>query len=219
MLLKTDIKMMKLLGLMLGLSTLATSSTASAHPLECSDSSQASKATSTLCSVPLAEFRKNLASQYLTAYLITDAPLSIIQDTHQLWLNRLQQCKTLDCYKQQFDVRLDDLNIFISLNQSLTQHYLKFEQGQIAKQPVHLKIHQLSKDRIKIEGIAYRSPKNRIDTQTIPFLAYTTPEAKTEITDNENDCKYEFHYTKAILSVKTQQKGCERFSGVYRLYD
>ena len=210
MLLKTDIKMMKLLGLMLGLSTLATGAAASVRPLECSDSSQASKATSTLCSVPLAEFRKNLASQYLTAYLITDAPLSIIQDTHQLWLNRLQQCKTLDCYKQQFDVRLDDLNIFISLNQSLTQ---------IAKQPVHLKIHQLSKDRIKIEGIAYRSPKNRIDTQTIPFLAYTTPEAKTEITDNENDCKYEFHYTKALLSVKTQQKGCERFSGVYRLYD
>lgn len=219
MLLQTDIKMLKLLGLMLGLGTLATAAVASVHPLECSDGSPDRKASATLCSAPLTEFRQNLSSQYLTAYLITDAPLSIIQDTHQLWLNRLQQCKTVDCYKQQFDLRLDDLNTFISLNQSLTQHYLKFEQGHIARQPIHLKIHQLSKDRIKIEGLAYRSPKNRAETQTIPFLAYTTPEAKTEITDNENDCKYEFQYSKAILHVSSQQKGCERFTGVYRLYD
>lgn len=218
MLLKTDIKMMKLLGLMLGLGILATAA-ASVHPLECSDNSTDSKASSTLCSAPLTEFRKNLSGQYLTAYLITDAPLSIVQDTHQLWLSRSQQCKTVDCYKQQFELRLDDLNIFISLNQSLTQHYLKFEQGQIAQQPVHLKIHQLSKDRIKIEGLAYRSPKNRAETLTIPFLAYTTPEAKTKITDNENDCKYDFQYSKAILQVTSEQKGCERFTGVYRLYD
>ena len=87
------------------------------------------------------------------------------------------------------------------------------------RSPVHLKIHQLTKDRIKIEGSAYRNPNNRVETQTIPFLAYTTPDAKTEITDNEHDCKYKFQYTKAVLLIKTQQKGCERFSGVYRLYD
>lgn len=216
MLLKTDINKMNILGLMLGLSTLATGAFASTQPLDCSNKN---KSNTTICSSAFDETRKTLANQYLTAYLITDAPLSIVEDTHQLWLNRLQQCKTVDCYKQQFDSRLDDLNIFISLNQSLTQHYLKFEDGQMAKQPVHLKIHQLTKDRIKIEGMAYRNPNNRVETQTIPFLAYTTPDAKTEITDNEHDCKYEFQYTKAILLIKTQQKGCERFSGVYRLYD
>ena len=121
--------------------------------------------------------------------------------------------------KKTCDQLLDDLNIYISLNQSLTQHYLKFEQGQMAKQPIHLKIHQLTKDRIKIEGVAYRTPNYRAETQTIPFLAYTTTETKSQITDNEHDCKYNFNYSKAILTVSTEQKGCERFSGIYRLYD
>ena len=98
-------------------------------------------------------------------------------------------------------------------------NYLKFENGHFAKQQVHLKVHQLSKDRIKVEGIAYRSPNNRLDTQTVSFLAYTTPEQKSAITDNEHDCQYQFNYSKALLSVKTSQKGCERFAGVYRLYD
>ncbi|HHP0792539.1 TPA: A1S_1983 family putative colistin resistance protein, partial [Acinetobacter baumannii] len=26
-------------------------------------------------------------------------------------------------------------------------------------------------------------------------------------------------FQKALLIVKTQQKGCERFTGIYRLYD
>jgi len=50
-------------------------------------------------------------------------------------------------------------------------------------------------------------------------LAYTTTEKKDEIIDNEHDCKYQFNFNKAILSVKTKQKGCERFVGVYRVYD
>lgn len=214
MLLDIDINMMKLFGLLLGLGTLATN-TASAQSLNCASAPSASL----LCSERLSEPRNKLIDQYLTAFLITDAPLRLIQDTQQLWLNRLNQCKTAECYTQQLDARFDDLNIYISLNQSLTQHYLKFEQGQIAKQPVHLKIHQLSKDRIKIEGIAYRSPKNRIETQMIPFLAYTTPNEKTKITNNENDCQYQFTYSKAILSVKSDHKNCQRFSGIYRLYD
>ena len=101
----------------------------------------------------------------------------------------------------------------------MTQHYLKFEHGAIAKQPVHLQVHQLSKDKIKIEGIAYRSPNNRIETQTISFLAYTTPDQKQNITDNENNCHYQFNFQKAILSVKSESKACNRFVGVYRVYD
>ena len=72
---------------------------------------------------------------------------------------------------------------------------------------------------IKVEGIAYRNPNNKLDKQTIPFLAYSTTETKTEIINNESDCKYEFNYTKAYLMVKTEQKNCDRFSGIYRLYD
>lgn len=217
MLLKTDINMLKIIGLMLGLGMISAGS--SANPLDCNNDSKKTAAMNKVCSVALSEAREKLADQYLTAFLITDAPVRLLQDTQQLWANRLQQCKTLDCFKQQFEWRLDDLNIYISLNQSLTQHYIKFEQGQMAKQPVHIKIHQLTKDRIKIEGQAYRNPNNRAETQTVPFLAYTTPAAKEQIMDNENDCRYEFNYSKAILAVNTQQKGCERFTGIYRLYD
>jgi hypothetical protein len=51
------------------------------------------------------------------------------------------------------------------------------------------------------------------------LLAYTTPEKKNQILDNEHDCKYVLNFQKAILSVTTTQKGCERFTGIYRLYD
>lgn len=217
MLLKTDINMLKIIGLMLGLGMISTGS--SAITMDCNDDSKKTAAMNKVCSASLAESREKLTDQYFTAFLITDAPVRLLQDSQQLWATRLQQCKTLDCFKQQFEWRLDDLNVYISLNQSLTQHYIKFEQGQIAKQPVHLKIHQLTKDRIKIEGLAYRNPNNRTEKQTVPFLAYTTPETKNQITDNENDCRYEFNYSKAILAVSSQQKGCERFTGIYRLYD
>ncbi|MCO8042457.1 hypothetical protein OC498_07830 [Acinetobacter bohemicus] len=218
MLLKTDLNMMKIIGLCFGTAMLATTSGHAELP-DCVKQSNNNAAIKKMCSSDLDEPREKLANQYLTAFLITDAPLYLLKDTHQLWAKRIQQCKTLDCFKQQFELRLDDLNIYISLNQSLTQHYLKFENGYMAKQPVHLKIHQLSKDRIKIEGIAYRSPNNRPETQTVPFLAYSTPDTKTQIFDNEHDCKYQFRYDKAILKVSSPQKGCERFNGIYRLYD
>lgn len=172
-----------------------------------------------ICGADLSKNRQSLDSKYLTAYLISDAPLRLLADTHHLWYSRLTQCKSLQCYQQLFDQRLDDLNFYTSLNQSLTQHYLKFEHGKIAKSPIHLQIHQLSKDRIKVEAIAYRNANNKPETQFIPFLSYTTPDKKTEIIDNEHDCKYNFQYQRAILKVSTTQKGCERFVGIYRLYD
>ena len=214
MLLKTDINIIKTTLLGLGF---FYSHAIFATPIDCSASGQ--NANHKICSVALHEQREHLDNLYLTALLVTDAPIRIVQDTHKMWLQRLQQCKSMTCLKQQIDLRADDLNIFVSLNQSLTQHYLKFENGHFAKQQVHLKVHQLSKDRIKVEGIAYRSPNNRLDTQTVSFLAYTTPEQKSAITDNEHDCQYQFNYSKALLSVKTSPKGCERFAGVYRLYD
>ena len=82
-----------------------------------------------------------------------------------------------------------------------------------------LQFHQLDKDKLKIEGIAYRNPNNRLETQILSLLAYSTPEQKNQITDNEKKCQYQFDFQKALLIVKTDQKGCERFTGIYRLYD
>lgn len=191
---------------------------AQAQHIDCSSDAK-SALLKKICVADLAENRKSLDSKYLTAYLISDAPLKLLADTHTLWYSRLAQCKSLRCYQQLFDQRLDDLNFYTSLNQSLTQHYLKFEHGKIAQNPIHLQIHQLSKDRIKVEGLAYRNANNKLETQVIPFLSYTTPDKKTEILDNEHDCKYSFQYQRAILKVSTEQKGCERFVGIYRLYD
>ncbi|ANF81829.1 hypothetical protein A3K93_06240 [Acinetobacter sp. NCu2D-2] len=211
--LKTDLNRVKISGLLLSTGLFMASPSFASDPF-CSNSNQSS-----LCSASLKEARQKLTEQFFTAYLVTDAPVKLLQDTQTLWQHRLQQCKTIQCFQQQFDTRLDELNLFISLNQTLTQHFLKYENGSVARPAVHLKIHQLSKDRIKIEGLAYRSPKNRPETQVVPFLAYTTPDQKAEIINNENDCKYQFSYEKAILKVLSQQTNCERFNGIYRLYD
>lgn len=162
---------------------------------------------------------QKLNNKFLTAYLVTDAPLQLLHDTQKLWLNQIQQCKSKTCFQQQFDLRFDDLNFYTSMNQTLTQHYLKFENGRLSELPVHLQIHQLDKDKLKIEGIAYRNPNNRIETQTMSLLAYSTPEKKSQIIDNEKKCQYQFNFQKALLVIKSDQKGCERFTGIYRLYD
>lgn len=62
------------------------------------------------------EARKQLNNKYLSAYLVTDAPLQLLQDTQTLWLRQTQQCKTNSCIQQQFDVRGDDLNFMLHLN-------------------------------------------------------------------------------------------------------
>ena len=216
MLLKTEINLLKKYGLVL-CASLYCSSTTFAQNINCEQDK--SSMTKVICSSKFDEQRSKFNNSHLTAYLITDAPLRLLNDTHHLWLNQLKQCKSSLCYSQQIDARIDQLNFFTSMNQSLTQHYLKFENGKISKMPVHLQIHQLSKDNIKIEGIAYKNPNNRLDSQTLAFLAYTTTDKKNEITNNETDCKYQFNFTKAYLSVKTQQKNCDRFTGIYRLYD
>ena len=171
------------------------------------------------CTTSFDELREEFNEQYQTTLLVTDAPIRLIEDTHQLWAKRIQQCKNNHCLKQQMNSRIEDLNFYTSMNQSLTQHYLRFEHGTIARQPAHLKIHQLTKDRIKIEGLAYREPNNRTETQTVSLLAYTTNDKKHEILDNENDCTYQLNFQKSILRVDSKQKNCDRFKGIYRLYD
>ncbi|GAA5585801.1 hypothetical protein Acal01_00935 [Acinetobacter calcoaceticus] len=214
MLSNTDMNQLKRLSFAVTLSCLC-SSLVFAESIDCSNSGTELK----ICSKTFSDSKKQLDNKYLSAYLVTDAPLQLLQDTQKLWSKHTQQCKSNICIQQQFDLRTDDLNFYASLKQTLTQHYLKFENGRIAAQPVHIQVHQLAKDKIKIEGIAYRNPNNRKETQTISLMAYSSPEQKSEILDNEHNCKYQFNFQKALLNVKTQQKGCERFSGIYRLYD
>ncbi len=216
MLLKSEKHLIKNLSTLLLFGCLY-SSFSYAQGIDCTSTSN--KKLVQVCTENFSELREKLSDQHLTAYLMSDAPIRLLEDTQQLWIQRLQQCKSLNCYTQQFDFRIDQLNFFTSMNQSMTQHYLKYENGQFAAQPVHLQIHQLNKNSIKIEGIAYRNPNNRLETQSIAFLAYTTPEQKNKIIDNEHDCSYDFEYSKAILKIQTKQKGCERFAGIYRLYD
>lgn len=187
-----------------------------AKSIDCGDKSLASKK---VCAKQYDEQRLKLNTKFLTAYLVTDAPLKLLHDTQQLWLQHIQQCKSKNCYQQQFDYRLDDLNFYTSMNQTLTQHYLKYQYGKLASSPAHLQIHQLDKDKLKIEGIAYQNPNKKMDNQTISLLAYSTPEQKNHITDNEKKCQYQFDFQKSLLIVKTEQKGCEHFVGIYRLYD
>lgn len=212
----TDINLIKTLSTLFSIGCLCCTF-AHAEKIDCSDPH--SPFLKKICTENLSDVRTKLTNQYTTAFLISDAPIKLLADTHTLWFKRLQQCKNFACYQQQFELRIDDLNFYTSLNQSLTNHYLKFENGQIANQAVHLQIHQLTKNNIKIEGIAYRNPNNKSQTQTVPFLTYTSPDKKNEVIDNEHDCKYQLHFNKAILTVKTKQKDCERFTGVYRIYD
>ena len=181
MLLNTETKLINKPLTALLLLSIAGLSTAYAQPVQCNSTSKL------ICADKLSPLRDQLNDKYLTAYLVTDAPLRLIDDTHRLWINRLQQCKSTGCVKAQFELRLEDLNFYTSMNQSLTQHFIKYENGKIAKSPVHLQIHQLSKDRIKIEGLAYRNPKNRTSSQTVSLLAYTTPNKKNE---NLEFCKF-----------------------------
>lgn len=187
--------------------------------LQCNHTNSSNFIQRKVCQNDVQEMRQQLLDKLSTAYLISDAPQRLLTTTQQLWLKRLTQCKTSQCVEQQMDYRLTELNLYITLNQSLTQHYLKTSQGEPSKQLVYLQLHQLNKDRIKIEGIAYRNPNNSLQHQKILFNAYTPVEKKESIQNIEDDCRYEFKYYKAFLTIHSDQKKCERFNGLYRLYD
>ena len=215
--LKKEINLIKTICSIFSLGYLLISS-ASAQELDCSDKKKLSS--QMICSSDFQQQKQKLETQAITAHIVTDAPLRLLQDTQIIWLNQLKRCKSQVCYQQQFDGRIDQLNFFASLNQSLTQHYLKVEDGYLlSKQPVHIQIHQLSKNNIKIEGTAYLNPNNKSEKQTLSLLAYSSPDAKTEIINNNNDCKYSVKYTKSYITMKSLKKGCEPFNGIYRLYD
>ncbi|WP_227539715.1 hypothetical protein [Acinetobacter sp. MB5] len=160
---------------------------------------------------------------YLTSSLITNAPLRLLQDTQNMWRTRLSECKNKSCISQQFDLRSEDLNAYSSLNQSLTQHFIKYHHGQIAQPHTYLQIHQLDQNKIKIEGWVYRNPNASLDKLSFAFLSYLNNAKKTKVTNNETTCQYQFNYQKTLLQVTSTNhvthKNCNRFTGTYRLYD
>lgn len=207
---KTIVSLLMLLGL--------STSDLMAAPLLC-ESEHTPKHASAFCTEVLENNRLEMNEKYITAYLISDAPARLIEDSHLAWMKRSQDCKNQKCILNTFEQRIDHLNVYTSMNQSLTQHYLQYKQGKMTEPVVHIQVHQLSKDRIKIEGIAYRNVNNRPERQSISLLAYTTPTQKHDIVDNDNKCKYQLNFQRAVLIVTSQQAGCERFNGTYRLYD
>lgn len=172
-----------------------------------------------LCGPELKKQRLSLNDKYLTAYLVTDAPTQLLDETQLLWLNRVQQCKSKRCFEQQIDLRSEELNFYTSMNQSMTQHFIKYSQGKIATPEVHIMVHQLSEDRIKIEGSAYLNPNNKTQQQQSILLAYSSPNPKKPILDNDRRCSYQITFHKALLVVQSKQKECQRFTGHYRRYD
>ncbi|MEB3752963.1 A1S_1983 family putative colistin resistance protein [Acinetobacter sp. MD2(2019)] len=176
-----------------------------------------------LCSANNLATRQQLNQLLFTTYMTSNAPTPLIHTTQNLWRKRVEQCKSKSCVERQFELRNEDLNTYNSINQNLTQHFIQYRQGYLAKPTAYLQIHQLDQNRIKIEGIAYRNPNNSQARQSINFLAYRNQAQKNEITNNETGCKYAFNYQKAILTVTLLQnqayKYCDRFVGIYKLYD
>lgn len=216
----TDYLSMKSILALLSSATLSVFITQHSHAqaIDCNATS-APSANRLLCSTDLKQARLLLNEKLLTAHLVTDAPTELIHVTQMLWLKRAQQCQSKTCVEQQIEERIEQLNFYTSMNQSLTQHFIQYNQGKIASPTVHIMVHQLSKDRIKIEGTAYLNPNNKPEQQQNTFLAYTSPQQKTQILDNDRRCNYQFTFHKAMLIVNSTQKECQRFSGTYRRYD
>lgn len=220
MLIKTDYLSMKPILTLFSLTTftLLSSQLCQAQTISCNPVKH-NAWSKMLCANDFKQQRSSLDEKFLTAYLVTDAPTKLLDETQKLWQKRIQQCKSKRCFEQQFELRGEELNFYTSMNQSLTQHFIKYNHGTVANPNVHIMVHQLSKDRLKIEGYAYLNPNNTPSQQQTTLLAYTTPNNKNQILDNDRRCSYKMTFYKAMLVVQSSQKECQRFSGHYRRYD
>ncbi|WP_456236997.1 A1S_1983 family putative colistin resistance protein [Acinetobacter baretiae] len=172
------------------------------------------------CSAPkLCEAFKPQKEQLMALFqqtnFVSNAPRSILHITHSLWDKRIHLCKTPSCFTAQFNQRTHELNEFSTLNQTLTQHFIKYQDGKISTQQVYLQIHQLEQNKLKIDGYAYHLPQL---TQQ-HFLAYSQNSNLTRIINNEDGCAYNIKLYKGLLSLHSDQKTCRIFAGNYRRYD
>ncbi|TXJ08306.1 MAG: hypothetical protein E6Q25_05915 [Acinetobacter sp.] len=174
----------------------------------------------TVCqNTELHQMSRGIQEKYLNTQLMSNAPLLLLQVAQQGWENYVRQCTSKHCIKTQFEQRMDELTFLTSMNQSLTQHYMRFKNAKIDRQTTHLQLQQLDKNRIKIEGLQYRNP-NHQDRNRIAYLrAYTSPQDINEITDLESKCIYQLKRSALTVQLQSKNKHCQRFDGIYRLYD
>ncbi|MFT4021783.1 MAG: hypothetical protein QM666_09730, partial [Acinetobacter sp.] len=105
----------------IGIGFVVTTSVQASHSELCASSKPA-----LLCQANTELQRTQLTRLLFTAHLISNAPTRLIQDTQSMWNQRIQQCKNKQCITSQFQQRTEALNAFSSLNQSLTQHFIKY---------------------------------------------------------------------------------------------
>lgn len=167
----------------------------------------------------LQKLNLEIQEKYLSAQLMSNAPLTLLRQSQQDWRKYVALCKNQRCLKEQFEKRLDDLTFIINMNQSLTQHFIRYAPKQPKQQMVTLQIQQLDKNKIKIEASQYRNPNNS-EHQRIAYLrSYTSTQLQNQITDLETKCTYTLQRSGHLLNFRTQDPKCERFVGIYKLYD
>ncbi|SDB82990.1 hypothetical protein SAMN05421749_101151 [Acinetobacter marinus] len=160
-----------------------------------------------------------MKAQYLQAQLMSNAPLKLLTLSQQQWEGFVNKCKNKSCVAQQYDQRIADLVYLTSMNQSLTQHFVRYIDGQVDPQSTMLQLQQLDRNRIKIEATQYRNPNNQDATRYAHLRSYTTADALQEITDLDSRCQYKIERQFSILKLTSDQDNCKRFAGTYKLYD
>lgn len=174
----------------------------------------------TICKSPeLNQLKQNIQEKYLVTQLMSNAPLSLVQYSQQAWEKYARLCKNKQCIQTQFEQRLDDLNFMTNLNQSFTQHFIRYHGGSHSQQMTTLQLHQMDKNRIKIEGMQYRNPNNSEQARIAYLRSYTPTQLNEAIVDLETRCDYQLERTKYTLTFKSTDSNCQRFVGTYKLYD
>lgn len=167
----------------------------------------------------LIQLKQDIYEKYLVTQLMSNAPLSLVQYSQQAWEKYARLCKNKQCIQTQFEQRLDELSLMTNLNQSFTQHFIRYQGDSHVKQMTTLQLHQMDKNRIKIEGMQYRNPNNSEATRVVYLRSYTPTALNEPIVDLETRCTYQLERHKYTLTFKTDNPKCQRFVGVYKLYD
>lgn len=167
----------------------------------------------------LKEHNEEIKAQYLQAQLMSNAPLKLLLLSQQQWESFVNKCKTKACIAQQYEQRIDELVYLTSMNQSLTQHFVRYVDGKVDPQSTSLQIQQLDRNRIKIEATQFRNPNNSDAARYAHLRSYTTADALQEISDLDSRCQYKIERKFSILKLESNEEICKRFAGTYKLYD
>lgn len=167
----------------------------------------------------LKSLNNQIKEKYLSAQLMSNASLALLSLAQEDWLKYVRACKSRQCIQQQFEQRIDDLTFIINMNQSLTQHFVRYDPKQKNQQMVTLQLQQLDKNKIKIEAMQYRNPNNSEHQRVAYLRSYTSPDLAQPIVDLETKCNYSINRFGHVLEFKTEDQQCKRFVGIYKLYD